>query len=144
MPEVWWRFRRWIEKAAEIDVGRLVGGMTREGLPAEVLAAYDAPFPDETYKAAVRAMPQLVPTTADDPAGKANKAAWAVLKAWRKPFLVAFSDSDPITGPMAVVFRRAVPGAAKLEHPVLRGGHFLQEESGEQLGEVIARFVATT
>jgi len=141
MPEVWWRFRRWIETAPEIDVGRLVGGMTKDGLADEVLAAYDAPFPDETYKAAVRAMPQLVPTSAEDPAAQANRAAWAVLKEWRKPFLVAFSDNDPITGPMAAVFRRAVPGAAGLEHPVMRGGHFLQEESGKQLGQAIARFV---
>ncbi|HZM82353.1 MAG TPA: haloalkane dehalogenase [Candidatus Limnocylindrales bacterium] len=141
MPEVWWRLRRWIETAPQIDVGRLVHGMTADGLAGEVLAAYDAPFPDDTYKTAVRAMPQLVPTTPEDPATQANRAAWAVLAAWRKPFLVAFSDNDPITGAMAAVFRRVVPGAAGLDHPVLPGGHFLQEECGEQLGQAIARFV---
>jgi haloalkane dehalogenase len=144
MPEVWWRFRRWIETAAEIDVGRLVSDMVSRGLPAEVLSAYNAPFPDETYKAAVRAMPQLVPTSPDDAGAKANKAAWAVLRAWRKPFLVAFSDSDPVTGSMDVVFRRAVPGAATTGHHLLPGGHFLQEECGARLGEVVARFVAAT
>lgn len=144
MPEVWWRFRRWIETATEIDVARLVSGMTADGLPDEALAAYDAPFPDDSYQAAVRAMPQLVPTTPEDPATQANRAAWRVLATWRKPFLVAFSDNDPITGAMAAVFHKVVPGAAGFESPALPGGHFLQEECGEQLGQAIARFIGET
>ena len=111
-------------------------------LPAAVLAAYEAPFPDPSYAAAVRAMPGLVPTSPDDPASEANRAAWDRLAAWDKPFLVAFSDRDPITGAMAPVLKRTVPGAAGLDHPVLEGaGHFLQEDAGERLGAVIAEFV---
>ena len=144
MPEVWWRFRHWIETAADIDVGRLVQGATQADLPADVLAAYDAPFPDETFKAGVRALPRLLPTAPDDPASDANRSAWRALAAWDKPFLIAFSDGDPITGPMEPVFRRAVPGAAGLDHPVLTGGHFLQEDCGEDLAHAIAAFVATT
>jgi haloalkane dehalogenase len=87
-------------------------------------------------------MPGLVPTTPDDPATQANRAAWQRLSAWDKPFLVAFSDSDPITGAMGPVLKRTVPGAAGIEHPVLAGaGHFLQEDAGEQLGAVIAEFI---
>ena len=87
-------------------------------------------------------MPGLVPTTPGDPASEANRAAWRQLAAWDKPFLVAFSDQDPITGGMAPVLKRAIPGAAGLDHPVLEGaGHFLQEDAGERLGAVIARFV---
>jgi haloalkane dehalogenase len=144
MPEVWWRFRHWIETAAEIGVGQLVQGVCQTELPASVIAAYDAPFPDETFKAGVRAMPLLVPTTVDDPATEPNRAAWRVLARWNKPFLVAFSDADPITGPTAPQLRSLVPGAAGLDHPVLPGGHFLQEDCGEQLGRSIATFVAAT
>jgi haloalkane dehalogenase len=64
---------------------------------------------------------------------------------WDKPFLVAFSDRDPITGAMAPVLKRAVPGAAGRQHPVLEGaGHFLQEDAGEELGAIIATFVQAT
>jgi pimeloyl-ACP methyl ester carboxylesterase len=83
-----------------------------------------------------------VPTTPDDPASAANRAAWGRLAAWDKPFLVAFSDRDPITASMAPVLKDTVPGAAGLEHPVIAGaGHFLQEDAGERLGAVIAGFV---
>jgi haloalkane dehalogenase len=83
-----------------------------------------------------------VPTSPDDPASEANRAAWRELSGWEKPFLVAFSDRDPITGAMAPILKRAVPGAAGLEHPVIEGaGHFLQEDAGERLGAVIAGFV---
>ena len=107
-----------------------------------MLAAYEAPFPDPTFMAAVRAMPNLVPATPDDPASEANRAAWRRLAAWDKPFLVAFSDRDPITGAMGPILARTVPGAAGLEHPVISGaGHFLQEDAGERLGAVIADFI---
>ena len=121
---------------------RLVQSGCRTTLSPDVLAAYEAPFPDPSYAAAVRAMPELVPTTPDDPASEANRAAWRQLAAWDKPFLVAFSDRDPITGAMAPVLKGTVPGAAGLEHPVIEGaGHFLQEDAGERLGTVIAEFV---
>jgi haloalkane dehalogenase len=107
-----------------------------------VLAAYDAPFPDESFLAGPRAMPGLVPTSPDDPAAPANRAAWQRLAAWDRPFLVAFSDRDPITGDMADILKRTIPGAAGLEHPVIAGaGHFLQEDDGVRLGEAIATFI---
>ncbi len=87
-------------------------------------------------------MPGLVPTSPNDPASAANRAAWQRLSEWDKPFLVAFSDRDPITGSMAPVLERAVPGAAGIDHPVITGaGHFLQEDAGDQLGTVIADFI---
>ena len=145
MPEVWLRFREVIRTAPELDVARLVQSGCQARLPDDVLAAYAAPFPDPSYLAAVRAMPNLVPAEPDDPAAPANRAAWARLAEWNRPFLVAFSDRDPITGSMADIFKRVVPGAAGLEHPVLAGaGHFLQEDAGERLGELIAQFVSTT
>jgi len=142
MPEVWLRFREVVRTAPKLSVSRLVQAGCQTKLSAPVLAAYDAPFPDETYMAGPRAMPGLVPTSPDDPASAANRAAWARLAAWDKPFLAAFSDRDPITGAMAPVLQRAVPGAAGIDHPVITGaGHFLQEDAGERLGTVIADFI---
>ena len=142
MPDVWLRFRDVVAAAPALSVSRLVQSGCRSVLPAGVLAAYDAPFPDESFMAGPRAMPGLVPTTPDDPASAANRAAWQRLAAWDRPFLVAFSDGDPITGAMGPVLRRAVPGAAGIEHPVIEGaGHFLQEDAGEWLGELIVEFI---
>jgi haloalkane dehalogenase len=145
MPEVWWRFRRAVENADDLDVGRLVQAGCRAPMSQRVRAAYDAPFPDESHKAGPRVMPTLVPTAPDDPATEANRAAWSSLTRWERPFLVAFSDGDPITGAMAPVLRRAVPGAHGFDHPVLEGaGHFLREDAGVRLGEVIVDFVRKT
>jgi haloalkane dehalogenase len=145
MPDVWLRFREVVRTAPALSVSRLVQSGCQTALSPAVLAAYDAPFPDPSYAAAVRAMPNLVPAAPDDPASDANRAAWQRLAEWDKPFLVAFSDRDPITGAMAPVLKRAMPGAAGLEHPVLHGaGHFLQEDAGQQLGDIIAAFIRAT
>jgi haloalkane dehalogenase len=142
MPDVWLRFREVVRTAPDLSVSRLVQSGCQTPLPADVLAADDAPFPDRSYQAGPRAMPGLVPTSPDDPASAANRAAWRQLAAWGKPFLVAFSDRDPITGAMAPILQRAVPGAAGIEHPVIAGaGHFLQEDAGQRLGEIIAAFL---
>ncbi len=145
MPDVWLRFREVVRAAPSLSVSRLVQAGCQTRLPPEVIAAYEAPFPDPAYAAAVRAMPELVPAAPDNPASAANRAAWQRLAAWHKPFLVAFSDRDPITGPMGPVLKRTVPGAAGRQHPVLEGaGHFLQEDAGEELGAIIAAFVRET
>jgi haloalkane dehalogenase len=143
MPEIWWRFRELVLTSPELSVSRLVQSGCQHQLPPEVLAAYDAPFPDPSFLAGVRAMPLLVPTAPSDPAAEANRAAWQRLAEWDRPFLVAFSDGDPITGGMAPILQRTMPGAAGLEHPVIAGaGHFLQEDAGDRLGAVIAGFIA--
>src|SRR5579872_7381195 len=142
MPDVWLRFREVIRTAPLLSVSRLVQSGCQTRLAPEVLAAYEAPFPDPAFTSAVRAMPNLVPATPDDPASEANRAAWRRLAAWDKPFLVAFSDGDPITGAMGPILARTIPGAAGLEHPVITGaGHFLQEDAGERLGTVVADFI---
>jgi haloalkane dehalogenase len=145
MPDVWLRFREVVRTAPSLSVSRLVQSGCQTTLSADVLAAYEAPFPDPSYAAAVRAMPGLVPAEPDNPASAANRAAWQELTRWNKPFLVAFSDRDPITGAMAPILKRAVPGATGLEHPVLEGaGHFLQEDAGERLGSIVVDFVRGT
>ena len=134
-------FRAWREFSRTsdgFDIGRIVAGGTARGLEPDVLAAYDAPFPDDSYKAGARQFPSLVPITPDDPASEANRAAWEVLKGWEKPFVCAFGDSDPITGAGERVLRQLIPGAAGQPHvTVERAGHFVQEDAGEQLAEVV-------
>lgn len=141
MPAVWHRFKEAVRTAETLDVGRAVQNGCVKPMPDEIRAGYDAPYPDESFKAGPRALPGLVPITQDDPATEANRAAWVALSQWRKPFLVAFSDSDPITGPMAPVLAEIVPGAHGIQHPTITGaGHYLQEDAGETLGREIARF----
>jgi len=142
MPEIWWQFRHAVEKAEALDVGRLVAAGCVRPMADEARAAYDAPFPEERAKAGPRALPSLVPTRPDDPASATNRAAWEVLSTSELPFLIAFSDSDPITGAMAPILHKLVPGTRGLDHPTIRNaGHFLQEDAGAELGRVIADFM---
>lgn len=141
-------FLRWQQFSQEVEdfaVGFIVStGCTTELAP-EIVAAYDAPFPDDTYKEAARIFPTLVPTSPDDPASVANRAAWEVLARFDRPFLCAFSDGDPITGGADRVFLELVPGTAGQPHTtIVGGGHFLQEDCGPELAAVVADFVAAT
>jgi haloalkane dehalogenase len=145
MPKIWWDFREAVEKAQILDVGRSVKAGCKRGLSDEARAAYDAPFPNEMYKAGPRAMPGLVPTRPDDPASDANRAAWSKLTELDIPFLCAFADSDPITAAMGPILQRSMKGAAGREHPTIaNAGHFVQEDAGEELAAVIAQFVLSS
>ena len=138
MPPAWLRFREMVRTAPLLDIARLVQSGCQRTLPSAVRAAYDAPFPDETFKAAPKAMPDLVPTEPDGPATAANRTAWERLSRWDRPFLAAFSDGDPITSGMAPVFQRVVPGAESVT--ITGARHFLQEDAADQLATAIARF----
>jgi haloalkane dehalogenase len=144
-PEAFFTWRDFSQNVPELPIGGILKmGSARELLP-EVLAAYDAPFPDESYKAGARAFPALVPATPDDPASPANRRAWQSLERYDKPFLTAFGDSDPITRGGDLVLQRRIPGAAGQPHTTLeRAGHFLQEDAGEELGRLIADFMRKT
>jgi haloalkane dehalogenase len=142
MPKIWWMFHDAVAKAPVLDVGRLVAAGCVRGMADEVRAAYDAPFPTEESKAGPRVMPTLVPVRPDDPAAPANRLAWTALGEWQRPFLTAFSDSDPITGGMDGILQQHVPGAGGLEHPTIAdAGHFLQEDAGDDLGALVAAFI---
>jgi haloalkane dehalogenase len=135
-------WQRYSQETPDFHVGGIVKGGCATDLSAEVIAAYDAPFPDDTYCAAPRAMPGLIPTSPDDPAAPANRSAWATLCASSTPMLVAFSDGDPITGGMAPIFQREMTGAQGIAHPVVHNaGHFLQEDAGEELAGYIVEFL---
>ncbi len=120
------------------DVGFLLQSATETELsPAEV-AAYDAPFPDDGYKAGARIFPALVPTSADDPAADDNRAAWEVLRRWEKPLICCFSDRDAVTAGGDKPFRSLVPGAEGQPHVTVEGAnHFFQEDAAPQLAQII-------
>lgn len=140
-------FKRWLELSQSIPqfpVGGIVsGGCTRALSPAEQ-AAYDAPFPDETYKEGARQFPVLVPVTPEHASVAENQAAWAVLEKFDKPFVTAFSDNDPVTKGGDAVFKARIPGAKNQEHVTLKGGHFLQEDSPAEIAALLDRVASRT
>lgn len=143
LGDVWHRMRRASQEAEVFDVGRAVQSGCTSPLAPGVRAAYDAPFPDESYKAGVRQFPMLVPATPDDPAASANRAAWEVLSSYDRPFLTIFGADDAITRGAERFLQALVPGAAGLDHQVLDGaGHFLQEDRGEDVAGLVVEFVA--
>lgn len=143
--EAFMRWQKFSQTSPAFDIGRLIRGATVTTLPDDVVAAYDAPFPDDSYKAGARIFPSLVPTQPDDPAAKANRRAWEILQKWEKPFLTAFSDSDPVTKGGEHVMQRRIPGAQGQPHTTIVGaGHFLQEDKGDELARIIVDFIART
>ena len=143
--EAFLRWQKFSQEVPELRIGRIINGGCVTELSPEVIAAYEAPFPEERYKAGARAFPALVPTRPDDPASAPNRKAWEVLRRWEKPFLTAFSDSDPITRGGDRAFQSLVPGTKGQQHTTIAGaGHFLQEDKGEQLAAVVVEFIAGT
>ena len=129
----------------DFATGQIISLGTATDLSPEVIAAYDAPFPDDSYKAGARQFPMLVPTAPDDPAAAPNRAAWTVLEQSKQPFLTAFSDADPITAGGDKVLREKIPGAANQAHTTIAGGgHFLQEDRGPELARVVVDFIHVT
>jgi haloalkane dehalogenase len=129
----------------DFPVGRLIAGGCTTELDEDVIAAYDAPFPDDGYKAGARIFPALVPTSPEDPATPDQEEAWAVLERFERPFLCCFSDSDPITKGGDAPFLAKVPGARGQAHTTIEGGgHFLQEDRGPELAQVLLGFIDAT
>jgi len=142
---LFFRWRDYSQTTPVFHAGGIVKGACVTELPPEVIAAYDAPFPDERYLAGARAFPMLVPTTPDDPEALANRQAWQQLQQWEKPFLTVFSDSDPVTKGGDAIFHELVPGARHQPHTTILGaGHFLQEDKGEEVAQIVIRFIAGT
>ena len=141
--EAFFNWQRFSQEVEVFPTGFIVNSGCVSDLSPEVVAAYDAPFPDESYKAGARAFPLLVPSRPDDPAHDANVAAWEGLAAFDRPFLTAFGDSDPITGGAHKNLQERIAGAKGQRHTtIVGGGHFLQEDCGEDLARVVADFVS--
>jgi len=138
-------FDNWCEfsqTVPELPVGLVVNGGCTSDLAPEVIAAYDAPFPDESFKEGARQFPILVPNSPDDPGAVANRLAWEGLAAFDRPFVCAFGDRDPVTRNAEHVLMREIAGAAGQPHVTIEGaGHFIQEDSGPQLASVVVSVV---
>jgi haloalkane dehalogenase len=142
MPKAFKKWRAFARYSPWFPVGKIVQRATITELSDDIVAAYDAPFPSSAYKAGARAFPTLVPTRPDDPASDANRAAWKVFAEWQKPFLTTFSNRDPITRGGELPWQETVPGAQDREHvKIMNAGHFLQEDKGPELANVLIRFV---
>ncbi|MEM0995146.1 MAG: haloalkane dehalogenase [Bacteroidota bacterium] len=138
-------FTKWQQFAKEVPVfpvGKTIQRATTTDLSDAIIQAYDAPFPDESYKAGARIFPALVPTTPDDPESDNNRAAWQKLATFDKPFLTLFGDSDPIMKGMERIFQKIIPGAKNQPHEIIAGGgHFIQEDQGEILAQKMIDFI---
>jgi haloalkane dehalogenase len=140
--EAWLNFS---QSVPMLPVGQILQGGTKRELSAEEVAAYDAPYPDESYKAGARRFPALVPVTPEHASVAENKAAWQVLEKFEKPMLMAFSDSDPVTKGGERVFLERVPGTKGQKHVTIAdGGHFLQEDKPDEIAALIDEFIRTT
>lgn len=118
----------------DLPISEIIAAVCVERPGADILAAYDAPFPDASFKAGTLQITCCIPLDESYPGVAENRAAWRVLEQFDQPFLTLFSDDDPSTIAWEDVFQRRVPGAAGQPHGrIARAGHFLQEEQGEAM-----------
>ena len=133
--------QNWVRTTAaaeDLAVGEIVAATSVNPLGDEVKHAYDAPFPDARYKAAVLEFPGLIPIAESMAGVEENRQAWQLLERWHKPFMTAFSDSDPTTKAWETVFQQRVPGAQKIRHrEIKKAGHFVQEEQAVEFAASI-------
>jgi haloalkane dehalogenase len=131
-------WRKFCAETPELDIGNLMAAVSAMPLTSEVERAYRAPFPGQEYLAGARRFPSLVPVFRDEPEVEENTAAWEVLRRFDKPFMLAFSDNDPVTAGGDKKFRAEVPGAQGVAHrTITNAGHFLQEDQPAQCVQAI-------
>jgi haloalkane dehalogenase len=136
-------WRDFAERNPDLPVGFVLQGATTTELPPEVVAGYEAPFPTPESKAGAAQFPLIVPVSDDSPGATEMRAVADELSRWTKPALVAFSDSDPVFPyPRAGDrFSSLIPGAGE-QVRIEGAAHFLQEDRGEEIAELIVRFLA--
>ncbi len=140
MPDSFMKWRDYSQHSLGFNMGKVIDMGTLQPLSEKVYAAYNAPFPSEDYKAGARMFPTLVPIEAKDPEAQKNLQAWEQLKQWQKPFLTVFGDGDTIMLGAEKAFQKLVPGTQGQDHKILHAGHFIQEEKGEELANLIIEF----
>ena len=137
MSDAWWTFHDFVERTEDFPISLLVRNAVARGMDDEVVAAYDAPFPNKESKAGARAFPLILPTSPDMPGGAEGKRAQETLQADRRPMLVLWADSDPVL-PFKV--GEAFADLMGVDPPIKieNASHFLQEDAGEEIGRRIA------
>lgn len=143
--EAFIQWQKFSQESPVFPIGQILNQATLTELSEAEIAAYDAPFPDETYKEGARIFPSLVPTSVDDPAVPANKKAWEVFKTWDKPLICCFSDSDPVTAGGDAPFLKLVPGAQGQPHVTVKNAHhFFQEDGAPELAKILLDAITRT
>jgi len=140
IPDSFLQWRDYSQHSSSFNIGKVIDMGTVQPLSEKVYEAYNAPFPSEEYKAGARIFPTLVPINEEDPESIKNLKAWEKLKSWNKPFLTIFGDEDYIMRGAEKAFQKIVPGAKEQNHKILNAGHFIQEEKGQELAELIIEF----
>lgn len=141
--EAFMEWQKFSQESPVFPIGQILQGATHTELSDAEIAAYDAPFPDETFKEGARIFPSLVPTSPDDPAVPANRAAWQVFTQWTKPFICCFSDGDPVSAGGEKPWMKLVPGAQGQPHVTTTNAHhFFQEDASPQLSQIIIDAIA--
>lgn len=131
-------WRKYAAQSPDFSIADVMRVTAKGSLSNDVLAAYEAPFPDQSYMAGARQFPTLVPIFHNEPEVQENKAAWRVLREFKNPFMLAFSDNDPVTAGGDKKFLEQVPGCEGVEHrTVTNAGHFLQQDQPEQCVQAI-------
>jgi len=142
MPKAFLRWRDFSQNVPELPVGMIISRSCVRPMPDEVRAAYEAPFPDESYKAGARVFPVLVPIEPTGEESLNNQAAWKVLSGYERPFLTLFADGDPITAGAEKILQARIPGAAGQPHKIIHdAGHFIQEDAGEELADALIKWL---
>lgn len=144
LPPAFFAWQQFSQTLPAMPVGAIIARGCSRPMSPQSIAAYDAPFPDSSYQAGARQFPLLVPTTPNDPAAEANRRAWQGLRSFRRPFVTAFGDADPITRGADRLLQEHIPGAAGMPHVTMQAGHFAQEDTGEELAKLISAFIQQT
>ncbi|MDD9893682.1 MAG: haloalkane dehalogenase [Gammaproteobacteria bacterium] len=135
MPPAFTVWKTFAQYSPIFPIGKIIDSATVTDLPKDVIAAYNAPFPSAKYKAGTRAFPLLVPASTKDPASAACIKAKEGLSTFEKPFLTVFGKADPVLGKADKPMRELIPGSKDQPHDRIYGGHFVQEDCGEELAQ---------
>jgi len=141
------KWRAYATKTPDLPAGQIVrrSASNPEAITDDVVRAYDAPFPDASFKAGAQMFPLLVPIEFDQAGAREMRETRDALSRWEKPALVMFSDGDPVTAGGDRFFRKLIPAAASEPEITIRGaGHFLQEEKGEEIARQVISFIERT
>ena len=142
MNEAWMAFRNFVERTEDVPVGLLVRRACKRDPGDEVIAGYEAPFPNPASKAGARAFPLILPLSPDAPGAAAGQRVLDALRADTRPKLVLWADSDPVL-PLQTGERFAQALGTGIDHVITDASHFLQEDAGPQVGRLIAEWLGS-